>query len=180
MKPDIDHLTPSMLIDKSAFPAIEGGQWNSTARDNPQTPDYPVEPTNCRILYPGPKATQTVVGSWGTPEVSMEQVRAAFSFEIELLAERPDVKNTVQGCEHFTVGRTSNTATPHSLQGLPDWAAAFDFMRSSEQGTTLVAMGIYRGVWIEISYGDSGKVSQDDAASLVKAFNAQFTKLEAA
>ena len=106
-----------------------------------------------------------------------------FGVSIALLTDRPDFESVVTKCGTFRVGRVPNTVTQRSLPGLPKWATAIQLTTSAAPDVTeLDVLGYYRGVFVHARCRKNAAAdpSQEDIASLVKIFNDQVARLEAA
>jgi hypothetical protein len=205
-KADITHLTRDLLVDKSAFPDYTDARRSSGVGSNAgkasALADLSIEPQECADLYGYTKsATQTAYAA-----VSKVDRSGPRSLEVNLAItpDRLNLKEYLKNCQSFTAslklaGRTVTFKAglePLDVSGVPPWAIA-TVMKSSGKPfrgipltislTTATISGYYRGVLVVAGYnqlGHRGKksasIDADDANDLVRLFNAQVQKLEAA
>jgi hypothetical protein len=203
-KPDITQLTRDLLVDKSAFPEFDGGKRSSglgTGKGSGMS-NLSIDPQECADLYGYSKsATQAAYAT-----VSKLGRGGLRSMEVHLAItpDQPNLKDDLEKCRSFTVsseiaGRTMTVETqldPLEAPGAPPWAVATEMKSSSSplagipislSVTTDSISGYYRGVLVVTGYHqfnrrteDSDTVGSDAVNDLVKLFNAQVEKLEAA
>lgn len=204
-KPDIKELTGTMLVDRSVFPDVTGGKWisgvNSAGTEGSGSPNLKIDPPECGDLYGDTKAaSQTATATLAKLQaggLSSTRVRLAIT------PERRNVKDYLQKCQTFTqtveaAGRNVTTEVrvePLDAAGVPPWALGSVMSSSSSTrirlplGVTAATIsGYYRGVLVvassnEIRLGakkDSSTIDSRTADELVKLFNTQVEKLEAA
>jgi hypothetical protein len=175
-RPDITELTSEMLVDRSSFPAMDDAQWSSVVTPSTSTSN-PVEtrPPECAPIVAEIHATQG-------GEASLASTAAALSLHLLVTPDRPDLKGIIPKCGTIINARYAGAVTtmPRNLAGLPQWASALDM--TSPTSTSLMAIGLYRGVLIRCYYaGNGGETSSSEFANaIVKIFNDQVAKLEAA
>lgn len=202
-KPDITNLTSDMLVDRASFPDSSGGKWISgvdSAGEGPSDmPNLTVDPPECADFYSSPKsATQTA-----TATLAKLQPGGLHSMRVRLALtpDRPNLKNILDKCQTFKQtfeagGRSVTTdiqLNPLDADGVPPWAVATVITSSSKAAirlpiaiTASTISGYYRGVLVVVTSNDIGlrtEDASDDAANaeeLVKLFNTQIEKLEAA
>jgi hypothetical protein len=203
-KPDITQLTRDLLVDKSAFPDFDGGKRSSGlgTEKAPGNVELSIEPPECADLYGQSKrATQTAYAT-----VSKLGPGGLRSMEVHLAItrEQPNLKDDVDKCQSFTVsseiaGHTVTVETQLNrldAADVPRWAIATEMKSSSSplpgiplslSVTTDLISGYYRGVLVVASYHQFNRRAQRSDSSgpqavedLVKLFNAQVEKLEAA
>ena len=203
-KPDITNLTSEMLVERSAFPDPSGGKWisglNSAGDAPPDMPNLTVDPPECADLY----STPTSAKQTATATLAKLQPAGLHSMRIRLALtpDKPNLKQLVDKCQTFTQtfeqnGRSVSTeirTEPLTADGLPPWAVATVISSAGKKSgrlpisvTSSTISGYYRGVLVVASSNDVGLrvVSDglDDSAhpeDLVKLFNAQIERLEAA
>jgi hypothetical protein len=205
-KPEITNLTKDLLVDKSDFPEIRGGEWNSALIDNPRK----------ELALPGKTITPEECADFGGPIYSFDQkAQAGFTasdpdgersiiLRLGISPQRPDLKIHREKCRSFTVSfvAAGHTVTmdahvgPLDASGLPSWAvgtvmtyansSVADVPVSVSMMTATVA-GYCRGVLVHVAYTDLGHGSQEKGPpspetthDLVALFNAQVAKLKAA
>ncbi|MDD7812001.1 hypothetical protein PP713_05410 [Mycobacterium sp. CSUR Q5927] len=204
-KPDITELTSDMLVDRASFPDPSGGKWISgvnDAGDAPsEMPNLTVDPPECADFYSSPtSATQTA-----TATLAKLQPGGLHSMRVRLALtpDRPNLKAFVDKCQSFRQtfeagGRSVTTdiqLSPLDAEGVPPWAVATVITSSSKAAirlpiaiTASTISGYYRGVLVVATSNDIGlRTGNDDAdaeaanaEALVKLFNTQIEKLEAA
>lgn len=203
-KPDITNLTSEMLVERAAFPDPSGGKWISgvnSAGDAPaEMPNLTVDPPECADFYSSPEsATQTA-----TATLAKLQAGGLHSMRVRLALtpDHPNLKRYVDKCETFkqtfeSGGRSVTTdiqMNPLEADGVPPWAVATVITSASKSAirlpisiTATTISGYYRGVLVVATSNDIGLRMQsgqsDDsthAEDLVKLFNTQIEKLEAA
>jgi hypothetical protein len=205
-KPDIIQLTRDLLVDKSAFPEFDGARRSSGLGTGdgkgPGMSNLSVDPQECADLYGYAKsATQAAYAT-----VSKLGPGGPRSMEVHLAItpEQSDLRDDVDKCRSFTVssqiaGRTMSVETqldPLHAPGAPPWAVATEMKSSSSplpgiplslSVTTASVSGYYRGVLVVAGYHQFNRRTDDGASvapgvinDLVKLFNAQVEKLEAA
>lgn len=206
-KSDITQLTQDLLVGKSAFPDPGGPTtWRSGLSDiGPKRSgpsDLTINPRECANLYGNPQsATQaaaaTLAGA-GPSGMRMVEVHLAIT------ADKLSLKDFLQKCRTFTAsfeapGHTITLETqvdPLDASGVPPWAVGA-VMKSSTASTAGIpgtmsmaaatVSGYYRGVFVVAAYNalnprpaGGGSIDPDAANNVVKLFNAQVEKLEAA
>lgn len=203
-KPDITELTSDMLVDRASFPDSAGGKWISgvnSAGDAPsEMPNLTVDPPECADFYSSPKsATQTA-----TATLAKLQPGGLHSMRVRLALtpDHPNLKAVLDKCQSFKQtfeagGRSVTTdiqLSPLDAEGVPPWAVATVITSSSKAAVRLpiaitasTISGYYRGVLVVATSNDIGlRTEQDEsdeaanAEALVKLFNTQIEKLEAA
>lgn len=204
-KPDITELTSDMLVDRASFPDPSGGKWISgvnDAGDAPsEMPNLTVDPPECADFYSSPtSATQTA-----TATLAKLQPGGLHSMRVRLALtpDRPNLKAFVDKCQSFRQtfeagGRSVTTdiqLSPLDAEGVPPWAVATVITSASKAAVRLpiaitasTISGYYRGVLVVATSNDIGlRTGRDDAdddaanaEALVKLFNTQIEKLEAA
>ncbi len=203
-KPDITELTSDMLVDRAAFPDPSGGKWISGVNDAGDTPsempNLTVDPPECADFYSSPKsATQTATATLAKLQPGgLHSMR----MRLALTPDHPNLKALLDKCESFKQtfeagGRSVTTdiqLSPLDADGVPPWAVATVITSSSKAAirlpiaiTAYTISGYYRGVLVVASSNDIGLRTQADsseeaanAEELVKLFNTQIEKLEAA
>lgn len=203
-KPDITELTSGLLVDRSAFPEISGGKWISGVNSNEGTqsnlPNLTIEPPECADLYGDSKdATQTATATLANIEPGgLHSMRV----HLAVTPRERNLKEYLQKCRSFTqtVQSGSHTVTtevrldPLDAAGVPPWAVATVMSSSSSTAvrlpmsvTAATVAGYYRGVLVVASSNDirlrpkgDAAIDADNSGDLVKLFNAQVEKLEAA
>ncbi|OBG39181.1 hypothetical protein [Mycolicibacter heraklionensis] len=203
-KPDIKDLTSEMLVERSSFPDPSGGKWISgvnSAGDAPSDmPNLTVDPPECADFYSSPaSATQTATATLAKLQpggLHTMRVRLA------LTPDRPNLKRFVEKCQTFKQtfeqgGRSVTTdiqMNPLDADGVPPWAVATVITSASKAAirlpisiTASTISGYYRGVLVVATSNDIGLRVESDgsddathAEDLVKLFNTQIEKLEAA
>lgn len=203
-KPDITELTSDMLVDRASFPDSAGGKWISgvnSAGDAPsEMPNLTVDPPECADFYSSPKsATQTA-----TATLAKLQPGGLHSMRVRLALtpDHPNLKAVLDKCQSFKQtfeagGRSVTTdiqLSPLDAEGVPPWAVATVITSASKSAirlpiaiTASTISGYYRGVLVVATSNDIGlRTEQDEseeaanAEALVKLFNTQIEKLEAA
>lgn len=203
-KPDITNLTSDMLVERAAFPDPSGGKWISgvnSAGDAPsEMPNLTVDPPECADFYSSPSdATQTA-----TATLAKLQPGGLHSMRVRLALtpDHPNLKAFVDKCQTFKQtfeagGRSVTTdiqMNPLDAEGIPPWAVATVITSASKTPirlpisiTASTISGYYRGVLVVATSNDIGLRAENDtsedaakAADLVKLFNTQIEKLEAA
>ncbi|BBX24425.1 hypothetical protein MTER_38360 [Mycolicibacter terrae] len=203
-KPDITELTSEMLVDRASFPDSSGGKWISgvnSAGDSPsEMPNLTVDPPECADFYSSPQsASQTA-----TATLAQLQPGGLHSMRVRLALtpDRPNLKAVLDKCQSFkqtfeSGGRSVTTdiqLSPLDAEGVPPWAVATVITSSSKAAirlpiaiTASTISGYYRGVLVVATSNEIGLRTEqdeaDDAANaeaLVKLFNTQIEKLEAA
>ncbi|MEB3050988.1 hypothetical protein KV112_14785 [Mycolicibacter sp. MYC123] len=203
-KPDITALTSEMLVDRASFPDPSGGKWISgvdSAGDTPsEMPNLTVDPPECADLYSNPSSARQTA----TATLAKLQPGGLHSMRVRLAltSEHPNLKKLLDTCQSFKQtfeagGRTVTTdiaLTPLEAPDVPPWAVATVITSSSKAAirlpisiTASTISGFYRGVLVVATSNDiglrMGKDGEDDAAhadELVKLFNTQIERLEAA
>lgn len=204
-KRDIASLTSEMLLDRSSFPEASEGKtkWvsgvnNSTSRE-PEVPGVSFDPPECGSIFGTKGATQT-----GAATLTRRQADGVGSLRVGLTItpERRDLQGYLAKCGSYT--QTIEVAghpltTELQLKPLdmpadvPPWAIGA-VMSSATKHRVLLPMsmtsatvaGYYRGVLVTVSNSlirrGSGRddVDPGTADELVKLFNEQIQKLEAA
>ncbi|WP_409436024.1 hypothetical protein [Mycobacterium sp. SMC-14] len=203
-KPDIKDLTSEMLVERSSFPDPSGGKWISgvnSAGDAPSDmPNLTVDPPECADFYSSPSsATQTATATLAKLQpggLHTMRVRLA------LTPDHPNLKRYVEKCQTFKQtfeqgGRSVTTdiqMNPLDADGVPPWAVATVITSASKAAirlpisiTASTISGYYRGVLVVATSNDIGLRMESDgsedsshADDLVKLFNTQIEKLEAA
>ncbi len=203
-KPDITNLTSEMLVERSSFPDPSGGKWISgvnSAGDTPSDmPNLTVDPPECADFYSSPSsATQTATATLAKLQpggLHTMRVRLA------LTPDHPNLKRFVEKCQTFKQtfeqgGRSVTTdiqMNPLDADGVPPWAVATVITSASKAAirlpisiTASTISGYYRGVLVVATSNDIGLRMESDgsddvthAEDLVKLFNTQIEKLEAA
>ncbi|CAJ1496442.1 hypothetical protein [[Mycobacterium] holstebronense] len=203
-KPDIKDLTSEMLVERSSFPDPSGGKWISgvnSAGDAPSDmPNLTIDPPECADFYSSPSsATQTATATLAKLQpggLHTMRVRLA------LTPDRPNLKRFVEKCQTFKQtfeqgGRSVTTdiqMNPLDADGVPPWAVATVITSASKAAirlpisiTASTISGYYRGVLVVATSNDIGLRAESDgsddathAEDLVKLFNTQIEKLEAA
>jgi hypothetical protein len=203
-KPDITVLTRDLLVDKSAFPQFPGGKWSSTVtgaggKRSPES-KLTTSPPECADLYGDPKAaTQSAA-------VTVSNVRSggprSMGVHLTITPEQRNVKDYLDKCQSFTQsfevsGRTVNVDVqldPLDVDDVPPWAVATVMTSSgptdvpiSLSSAAATISGYYRGVFvvagtdqIKLRSKETASIDAGTADDLVKLFNAQVEKLEAA
>lgn len=201
-KRDITDLTSEMLVERTAFPDSSGGKWisgvNNSASREASVPGLTIDPPECADMFGANGATQT-----GAATLSKRQREAVGSMRVQLAIapERRDLKGYLRKCESYTqtfeaAGHTVSTELhlkPLDVAGLPSWAVASMMTSSTKQSivkpmslTAATIAGYYRGVLVTASDNEirrgAGRDTIDTATAeeLLKLFNAQIEKLEAA
>lgn len=203
-KPDITSLTSNVLVERSVFPDPSGGKWisgvNSEGGAASDMPNLTIDPPECADLYGDPKAASQTA----TATLAKLQAGGLHSMRVRL-AITPDqhnIKGNLAKCQSFTQtfeasGRTVTTDVrldPLDVAGVPPWAVATVMSSSSSSVirlpmsvTATTVSGYYRGVLVVASSNDirlrskkGASVDVGTADDLVKLFNAQIEKLEAA
>ena len=203
-KPDITDLTSEMLLERASFPDPSGGKWISgvnSAGDTPSDmPNLTVDPPECADFYSSPSsATQTATATLAKLQpggLHTMRVRLA------LTPDHPNLKRYVEKCQTFTQtfeqgGRSVSTdiqLDPLEADGVPPWAVATVITSAGKAAgrlpisiTASTISGYYRGVLVVATSNEIGLRMENDgsddaahAADLVKLFNTQIEKLEAA
>lgn len=204
-KPDIKELTGTMLVDRSAFPDVTGGKWisgvNSAGTEGSEASNLKIDPPECGDLYGDAKAaSQTATATLA--KLQSGGLRS-LRMRLAITPEHRNIKDYLQKCQTFTqtaeaAGRSVTTeirVQPLDAAGVPPWAVGSVMTSSSATrirlplGVTAATIsGYYRGVLVvassnEIRIGakqDPATVAPETADQLVKLFNAQVEKLEAA
>ena len=203
-KPDITNLTSEMLVDRSAFPDSTGGKWisgvNSAGEAPSEMPNLSVDPPECAEFYSSPKtASQTATATLAKLRPGgLRSMRV----RLALTPDHPNLKAILDKCQSFkqtfeSGGRSVTTdiqLSPLNADGVPPWAVAAVVTSSSKTTirlpisiTAATISGYYRGVLVIVSSNNVGLRRETDAAEdaanadeLVKLFNTQIEKLEAA
>lgn len=203
-KPDITELTSDLLVGRSAFPQASGGKWLSGVNDSGEAesemPNLTIDPPECADLLGYAKgASQTATATLANLERGgLHTTRV----HLAITPERRKVKQDLQKCQSFTQtfeasGRAVTTEVqlePLDAAGVPPWAVATVMTSSSSAAirlpmsmTAATVSGYYRGVLVVASSNDIRLRSKNDASidtatadELVKLFNAEIDKLEAA
>ena len=174
-KPDITQLSEQMLVGRSSFPTIDGGQWQSGTRNPTEVPALRTQPDDCSALSGPLHATQMASASLTSPTGTSMHVN------ISLAQERPDFPQVLKDCRTVKLVGIPVTITtkPRELSGLPDWATAVE-IRSGGVSSVAV-LGLVRGVHVRAAYLETGRSLKSDLVnSLVKLFNDEVAKLQAA
>lgn len=204
-KPDITRLTDNLLVDRSAFADFSGGTWRSgpgvTGQKQSATAGISVSPSECADLFGDVgSAVQTAIAS-----LTDERATGLRSTQVDLAItpSRQNLADLVKKCRSFTMsfdlpGQTVAVQTqvdPLDVSGVPPWAVAATVksVTSPTAGITSMSMsvatvaGYYRGILVMASRNeftprssDSAPIDSHSAGNLVKLFNAQVAKLEAA
>lgn len=203
-KPDITELTSQMLVERASFPDPSGGKWisglNSAGEDPSDTPNMTVDPPECADFYSSPSsATQTATATLAKLQpggLHTMRVRLA------LTPDHPNLKRFVEKCQTFkqTIEQGGRSVTtdiemnPLEVDGVPPWAVATVITSANNSAirlpisiTASTISGYYRGVLVVVTSNDVGLGMESDgpvdathAEDLVKLFNTQIEKLEAA
>ncbi|KKC00230.1 hypothetical protein [Mycolicibacter arupensis] len=203
-KPDITTLTSEMLVERAAFPDPTGGKWisgvDSAGDAPPDMPNLTVDPPECADFYSSPStATQTATATLAKLQpggLRTMRVRLA------LTPDHPNLKRFVDKCKTFTQtfeqgGRSVTTdiqLNTLDAEGVPPWAVATVITSASKAASRLpisitaaTISGYYRGVLVVATSNNVGLRMEDgesdeqaQAEDLVKLFNTQIEKLEAA
>lgn len=191
-------------MERSSFPDSSGGKWISgvnSAGDAPSDmPNLTVDPPECADFYSSPaSATQTATATLAKLQpggLHTMRVRLA------LTPDHPNLKRFVEKCQTFKQtfeqnGRSVTTdiqMNPLDADGVPPWAVATVITSASKAAirlpisiTASTISGYYRGVLVVATSNDIGLRMESDgsddathAEDLVKLFNTQIEKLEAA
>lgn len=203
-KPDITALTSDMLVDRASFPDPSGGKWISgvdSAGDAPaEMPNLTVDPPECADFYSNPTSARQTA----TATLAKLQPGGLHSMRVRLAltSDHPNLKRLLDTCQSFKQtfeagGRSVTTdiqLSPLDADGVPPWAVATVITSASKTAirlpisiTASTISGYYRGVFVVATSNDIGlrtqKGASDDSAhaeELVKLFNTQIEKLEAA
>lgn len=172
-KPDISQITEAMLVDRSSFPDHDGASWQRGVLSPARLSKGASTPVECSAVLAGlPSATQA-----GNASLSARNDVIAV-VTIELPQQKPDVKGVAHDCARFQpFPAKMQPWTTHSvnLAGLPAWAIALEL--DSDRGDVgLIAMGVYRGVFIHAEVLAGMATSR----AVSKLFNAEVAKLQAA
>ncbi|ORX00113.1 hypothetical protein [Mycolicibacillus trivialis] len=208
-KSDLTTLSKDLLVDRSVFPDVADGEWRDYLNDGDDDEDetmpgdITVSPQECADLLGGPAtATQRAAarlssrGSQGMRSVGVNLV---------LGGGQRDVHDYLDKCHSFTISTSlpgldksmdmDGEVTPLDVSGIPSWAVGYRTTTSSSVpgipfSTAMDASaisGYYRGVLVEASSeqivsGKSDSTTAEPAQldDLVRLFNAQVDKLEAA
>ena len=172
-KPDIRQLTEAMLVDRSSFPDHDGASWQRAVLSPAMLPKGRSSPAECSAVLAGlPSATEA-----GNARLSAQNDVIAV-VTIELPQQKPDVRGVAHDCGRFQpfAGKTQ-TWTTHSvnLAGLPPWAIALELDGDRGDGG-LIAMGVYRGVFIHAEV----LAGMATSGAVGKLFNAEVARLQVA
>jgi hypothetical protein len=173
-KGDITRLTPEMLVDHSSFPEINGMVFKGPDYSGSQD-KLPTIPPECASLEYYPTGTQ-----WERLGMSDPADEYGFAIAIVKTTERPDFHDAVGKCGTFKFGTVDGySIQSRDLRGLPEWATAYQ--ANDPSYTTAAVVGVYRGIFIKAAHGRKlGDGRPEDTDALVKLFNDQVAKLEAA
>ncbi len=203
-KPEITQLTSDMLVDRSAFPEISGGKWvsglNSSNAGQQEVPNATTDPPECADLYGDSKgATQSATATLANIAAGgLHSMRV----HLAITSGQRNLKEFLEKCQSFTqtfggAGRSVTTEVrldPLDAAGVPPWAVATVMTSSGSSAvrlpmsvTAATVSGYYRGVLVVASSNDirlgaknDGTIDAATTADLVRLFNAQVEKLEAA
>lgn len=207
-KADLTTLSKDLLVDRSVFPDIADGEWrdflNDSDEDDDLMPgDITVSPQECADLLGGPAtATQRAAA-----RLSSRDSKGMRSVGVNLVlgGGQRDVHDYLDKCRSFTISTSlpgldksmdmDGEVSPLDVDGIPSWAVGYRTTTSSSvpgipfstaMDATAIS-GYYRGVLVEASSEQivSGKSDpttsgSDQVEDLVRLFNAQVDKLEAA
>jgi len=190
-QPALTDLSTSLLVDKSAFPALgTDADWSSSVTDAPTRSDESavrVSPPECKEFFADDSYTSRAFARLGDVTAGEEVL-----VRLDLGAKRFDTAEYLDTCRSVTAtggdaGDTTVATRPLDLTDLPDWATAYTVDLRSGTGAAAMEVsarlitGYYRGLKVEVesNHLGSGSGSVDDDA-LVALFNAQVDKLAAA
>lgn len=173
-KPDITHMSETLVVGRDSFPDVPGGDWRA-----PYMYEHPEsdESADC-----GPMLNQYVRGEDSMALASLKKDGNKPSFRIDLTLPSEPLPNWHALSEKCrSIGQFE--LTPRSLDGLPAWAVASDINLDDGQGDKpgLSIAGDYRGlvIYLQAQRQPTG-LTDADLAACVKLFNDQVAKLEAA
>ena len=172
-QPDIRQITEAMIVDRSSFPDHDGASWQRTVLSPAMLPKGSSSPAECSAVLAGlPSSTQA-----GNARLSAQSDVIAV-VTIELPQQKPDVRGVAHDCGRFQpFAGKAQTWTTHSvnLAGLPPWAIALELDGDRGDGG-LIAMGVYRGVFIHAEV----LAGMATSGAVGKLFNAEVVKLQVA
>lgn len=184
------------------------GDWQEDADSGEFGPpdDITVDPPDCADLVDAPRSTTATVGG-KLSDFTVDHLRS-YAMQLAVTSDQVPFAALVDTCKTFTITSLSHhgddademtaTVRPLAVSGLPGWAVAYtisiepagDSGEHEEHDDAAMAMaliaGYYRGVLVQANYSDNvddsdpGSFGTDAADELLKLFNAQVAKLEAA
>ena len=183
-----------MLREARAIPDVSA--WNFTGpvlnsdRFNPN--DEQVDPPKCAPIFSGPAHAQkgTVLWSWMQTDDGSDPDQSGPDFTVTLSVPtgQPDLqglRDLLGKCGTFQGGGVPVTMSPLQLPGLPNSAVARRWtmpvtIAGSIAGAEIT--GLTRGIYVEVSVNrlNTGDILTGDTDIMVKLFNDQVRKLEAA
>ncbi|MFC3775327.1 hypothetical protein [Mycolicibacterium holsaticum] len=174
-KPDITTLTDAMLVDETAFPPVQDGQFSSGVSRFERSA-IPSQPPECSALIGQVPFTEIGQAVAGGDQWTM-------TVDVLLTPERPDLAGIVNKCGTIVDTANSVTATAERVDAadLPDWAVAMRLNSPPPINPSVVAAGLYRGVLVRALYWQpDGNLTPGMVDAVVKAFNDQVAKLQVA
>jgi hypothetical protein len=178
--PDITAITAGMLVERSSFPVVEGGEWDSGIKHDLHTlaagPE--IQPAECAVLlgFSNPRQIGYSMLVKNDPADKFHRLDS-WAVGIWVVPQRPDLKALMQKCNTFTGPESQPVKiTPLNPSGLPEWAVAYQDEIGSAPPTVKVK-GYCRGVEVMAEHLVRTDARVDD---LVKLFKDQVSKLQSA
>lgn len=182
-----------MFVDGSAMPDGSAGHFTGPVlnSDGHNPNDDQVDPPECAPIFSGPAHAQkgTVLWSMPTDGSSADTTGQDFIVLLAVPAGQPDpqgLRDLLGKCgTSQSGGLTSTMSPPIQHPGLPNSAVAWRWSaQDPDIGGSAGAeiIGLSRGLYVEVStfQTNGGEISPGDIDILVKIFNDQVRKLEAA
>jgi hypothetical protein len=183
-KPELTQVTSSMFVDRSAVPNNAATEFSAPDISSDMGgPSDPVDPPECGPIFWGPTPTQAGSISWSTLRstgASTNNDGRYFHLFLVVPAERPDLRSLLGKCGTVKAQGATTRVSPLPLPGLPSWALATRVFAPGADGAGII--GLCRGLFVSVAFTQKpgGDLSPNDTDALVKLFNDQVAKLEAA
>lgn len=174
-KRDFTEVTTSMLIRYDKFPSTPGIRFGSAMVEevNQDPINFHVDPPVCEMIVYGPRSNQDA--SFGTMPLTQTTLGRAYSVNLRVASERPNLADTLQQCSRYTNGSDE----VHTTSPLPSGSLKTPGSVIYRSGTGAIeALGYVRGVFIRAVVVGSTLTDQD-IETVTALFNAQAERLEA-